>query len=118
MRRCIELYVEIKSSSKLRQEKSTIKQYNRRVLWIQNCFYKAIYIYVYIHLYKWYFKSIFIYLYEYIGSMPRCIDVICRNVIVEQAKAGDKIVFIKLYIYIYLCFYSIYESILYLHILL
>jgi DNA replicative helicase MCM subunit Mcm2 (Cdc46/Mcm family) len=25
--------------------------------------------------------------------MPRCIDVICRNEIVEQAKAGDKIVF-------------------------
>lgn len=28
------------------------------------------------------------------GSMPRCIDVICRNEIVENAKAGDKIVFV------------------------
>ena len=27
------------------------------------------------------------------GSMPRCIEVICRNDIVENAKAGDKIVF-------------------------
>jgi DNA replication licensing factor MCM6 len=27
------------------------------------------------------------------GSMPRCIDVICRNEIVENAKAGDKIIF-------------------------
>jgi DNA replication licensing factor MCM6 len=27
------------------------------------------------------------------GSMPRSVDVICRNEIVEQAKAGDKIVF-------------------------
>ena len=27
------------------------------------------------------------------GSMPRCIDVICRNEIVEMAKAGDKITF-------------------------
>ena len=27
------------------------------------------------------------------GSMPRCIDVICRHEIVEQAKAGDKVVF-------------------------
>lgn len=26
------------------------------------------------------------------GSMPRCIDVICRNEVVEIAKAGDKIV--------------------------
>lgn len=26
------------------------------------------------------------------GSMPRCIDVICRNDIVEVAKAGDKII--------------------------
>ncbi len=26
------------------------------------------------------------------GSMPRCIDVICRNEVVEVAKAGDKIV--------------------------
>lgn len=36
---------------------------------------------------------IYTYFYKYIGSMPRCIDVICRNEIVEQAKAGDKIVF-------------------------
>lgn len=27
------------------------------------------------------------------GSMPRCIDVICRNEVVELAKAGDRIVF-------------------------
>jgi DNA replication licensing factor MCM6 len=27
------------------------------------------------------------------GSMPRCIDVICRNEVVEIAKAGDKILF-------------------------
>ena len=27
------------------------------------------------------------------GSMPRCIDVICRNDVVEKAKAGDKILF-------------------------
>ena len=27
------------------------------------------------------------------GSMPRCIDIICRNEIVETAKAGDKVVF-------------------------
>ena len=27
------------------------------------------------------------------GSMPRCIDVICRNEVVEVAKAGDKVVF-------------------------
>ena len=27
------------------------------------------------------------------GSMPRCLDVICRNDIVEIAKAGDKILF-------------------------
>jgi DNA replication licensing factor MCM6 len=27
------------------------------------------------------------------GSMPRCIDVICRNDIVETAKAGDKVIF-------------------------
>ena len=27
------------------------------------------------------------------GSMPRCIDVICRNEVVEQAKAGDRVVF-------------------------
>ncbi len=27
------------------------------------------------------------------GSMPRCIDVICRNEAVEYAKAGDKVVF-------------------------
>ena len=25
--------------------------------------------------------------------MPRCIDVVCRNDIVERAKAGDKVVF-------------------------
>jgi DNA replication licensing factor MCM6 len=28
------------------------------------------------------------------GSMPRCIDVICRNEIVELAKAGDKVIFV------------------------
>ena len=27
------------------------------------------------------------------GSMPRCIDIICRNDIVELAKAGDKMLF-------------------------
>ena len=27
------------------------------------------------------------------GSMPRCIDVICRNDVVEMAKAGDKVIF-------------------------
>ncbi len=27
------------------------------------------------------------------GSMPRCIDVICRNELVETAKAGDKVIF-------------------------
>ena len=27
------------------------------------------------------------------GSMPRCIDVICRNEVCEVAKAGDKVVF-------------------------
>ena len=27
------------------------------------------------------------------GSMPRCIDVICRNEVVELAKAGDRVVF-------------------------
>lgn len=27
------------------------------------------------------------------GSMPRCIDVICRNEVVEQAKAGDRVIF-------------------------
>lgn len=27
------------------------------------------------------------------GSMPRCIDVICRNEVVELAKAGDKVIF-------------------------
>lgn len=27
------------------------------------------------------------------GSMPRCIDVICRNETCEVAKAGDKVVF-------------------------
>lgn len=27
------------------------------------------------------------------GSMPRCIDIICRNEVVELAKAGDKIIF-------------------------
>jgi len=27
------------------------------------------------------------------GSMPRCIDIICRNELVETAKAGDKAVF-------------------------
>ena len=27
------------------------------------------------------------------GSMPRCIDIICRNEVVETAKAGDKVVF-------------------------
>jgi len=27
------------------------------------------------------------------GSMPRCIDVVCRNDIVEIAKAGDKMLF-------------------------
>ena len=27
------------------------------------------------------------------GSMPRCLDIICRNDIVEIAKAGDKILF-------------------------
>lgn len=27
------------------------------------------------------------------GSMPRCIDIICRNDTVELAKAGDKIIF-------------------------
>jgi DNA replication licensing factor MCM6 len=27
------------------------------------------------------------------GNMPRCIDVICRNEIVETAKAGDKVIF-------------------------
>ena len=27
------------------------------------------------------------------GSMPRCIEVICRNDIVESAKAGDKVIF-------------------------
>ena len=27
------------------------------------------------------------------GSMPRCVDVICRNEVVEVAKAGDKVVF-------------------------
>jgi DNA replication licensing factor MCM6 len=27
------------------------------------------------------------------GSMPRCIDVICRNDTVESAKAGDKVIF-------------------------
>jgi DNA replication licensing factor MCM6 len=26
------------------------------------------------------------------GSMPRCVDVICRNEVVETAKAGDKVV--------------------------
>ena len=26
------------------------------------------------------------------GSMPRCVDVICRNEIVELAKAGDKVI--------------------------
>jgi DNA replication licensing factor MCM6 len=26
------------------------------------------------------------------GSMPRCVDVICRNEVVETAKAGDKII--------------------------
>jgi DNA replication licensing factor MCM6 len=26
------------------------------------------------------------------GSMPRCVDVICRNEVVEMAKAGDKII--------------------------
>jgi DNA replication licensing factor MCM6 len=30
---------------------------------------------------------------SYLGSMPRCIDVICRNEIVEAAKAGDKVIF-------------------------
>jgi DNA replication licensing factor MCM6 len=27
------------------------------------------------------------------GSMPRCLDIICRNASVETAKAGDKVVF-------------------------
>jgi len=27
------------------------------------------------------------------GSMPRCIDVICRNEVCEVAKAGDKVIF-------------------------
>ena len=27
------------------------------------------------------------------GSMPRCIDIICRNEVVETAKAGDKVIF-------------------------
>jgi DNA replication licensing factor MCM6 len=27
------------------------------------------------------------------GSMPRSIEVICRNDIVETAKAGDKVIF-------------------------
>lgn len=27
------------------------------------------------------------------GSMPRCIDIVCRNDTVETAKAGDKVVF-------------------------
>lgn len=27
------------------------------------------------------------------GSMPRCIDIVCRNEVVESAKAGDKILF-------------------------
>lgn len=26
------------------------------------------------------------------GSMPRCVDIICRNEVVETAKAGDKII--------------------------
>lgn len=26
------------------------------------------------------------------GSMPRCVDVICRNEVVERAKAGDKVI--------------------------
>lgn len=27
------------------------------------------------------------------GSMPRCVDVICRGAVVETAKAGDKVIF-------------------------
>lgn len=26
------------------------------------------------------------------GSMPRCLDIICRNEVVERAKAGDKVI--------------------------
>ena len=38
----------------------------------------------------------FLFLYFRAGSMPRCLDVICRNEIVEQAKAGTYIIFVTL----------------------
>ena len=56
--------------------------------------YLRFYLYLYFYFYFYFYFCFHFYFHFHfivslsLGSMPRCLDVICRNEVVEQAKAG------------------------------